>query len=46
LEQANQLKEQFAVAKKIAESLPGGDLSIEQQDALIQLLERFRDERV
>ncbi|KAH7104754.1 hypothetical protein BKA62DRAFT_693293 [Auriculariales sp. MPI-PUGE-AT-0066] len=43
---ANQLKERFSEAKKIAQSLPGGDLSIEQQDALIELLERFRDERM
>jgi len=44
--QTSQLKERFTAAKQIAQNLPGGDLSIAEQDELISLLERLRDERL
>ncbi|EJD55323.1 hypothetical protein AURDEDRAFT_50794 [Auricularia subglabra TFB-10046 SS5] len=41
----NKLKERLTTAKEIAQSLPGGELTIDQQDVLIVLLERIRDHK-
>ncbi|KZV92125.1 hypothetical protein EXIGLDRAFT_836699 [Exidia glandulosa HHB12029] len=45
VQSTNQLKEKLAKAKDIARALPGGELGIPEQDALILLLERIRDHK-
>lgn len=43
--QTFELKEALAKAKELANSLPGGELMLEEQDELIRLLESVRDHK-
>ncbi|KAG9005863.1 hypothetical protein FRB93_009261 [Tulasnella sp. JGI-2019a] len=41
----DELKEKLARAKELVENLPGGEMSLEDQDEAIAALERLRDQR-
>jgi hypothetical protein len=43
--QTNAFKNAISQAKDVAVNLPGGELTIEQQDAVIRLLERLRERK-
>jgi len=43
LNSTNELKETLANAKKAATNLPGGDMSLADQDEVIKMLEQLRD---
>ncbi|KDQ20421.1 hypothetical protein BOTBODRAFT_151098 [Botryobasidium botryosum FD-172 SS1] len=41
----NELKEHLRKAKEVVDALPGGDMCIEDQDEVISMLEKMRDEK-
>ena len=41
--QTNEFKEILTKAKLLAANLPGGDMSLSDQDEVIQMLEKLRD---
>ncbi|KZT09082.1 uncharacterized protein LAESUDRAFT_648182 [Laetiporus sulphureus 93-53] len=41
----NEYKESLRQAKEAANALPGGELSLEEQDEVIDMLERLRDRK-
>jgi hypothetical protein len=43
--QTNDFKSSMARAKEIALALPGGELGIEEQDQIIEMLEKLRDRK-
>jgi hypothetical protein len=43
--QTNDFKNALNQAKEIAMALPGGELSIEEQDEIISMLENLRDQK-
>jgi len=43
--QTNNFKNAIAQAKEFATNLPGGELLIEEQDDIIQMLETLRDRK-
>jgi len=43
LTSTNEFKDTLSKAKQLATSLPGGDMSISDQDEVIEMLEKLRD---
>jgi len=44
-DQTNNFKSNLAEAKRLVDSLPGGNLTLSEQDEVIELLEKLRDEK-
>ncbi|KZT36020.1 hypothetical protein SISSUDRAFT_989780 [Sistotremastrum suecicum HHB10207 ss-3] len=45
LQATNEFKDYVAFAKRLASDLPGGDLTLGEQDQVIDMLERLRDKK-